>query len=373
MTEQARNFSVGLFVVGSLGALATLMVWFGEVPDWLATSEWNLQITGVRELSGIGAGSPVNLNGVEIGRVKKIDFHDPTRPDQGVIIRARIKQHFSVPRNATAQIYGATLGFGSGHINIITEPGVSAPPLPKEEGAKIPGEMKSMVGDLISKQLIDSVEQTISNLGSLAEAAVPVADNLAELLEQRSVAEVGAPDAAERGLVANFSTVLERLDNFIQHLNMILGDENVQGDVKLAVRDLKDATEELKLMIGLWRTQSEKLAENLNSGIDRTEKNLERSFVRLNRVLENLDDASGSLAAALRNMAEGKGTVGLLARDDRLYEAGVLALERLGAVMADLKVITGKIKEDGYITVGQAPTGLLKKRFPIGVQASDGE
>jgi len=372
MTEQARNFSVGLFVVGSLGALAALMVWFGEVPDWLATSEWNLQITGVRELSGVGAGSPVNLNGVEIGRVKKIDFHDSDRPDQGVIIMARIKQHFSVPRNATAQIYGATLGFGSGHINIITEPGVSAPPLPKE-GARIPGEMKSMVGDLISKQLIDSVEKTISNMGSLAEAAVPVAENLAELLEQRSVSEIGAPGAVERGVVANFSTVLERLDNFIQHLNRILGDENVQGNVKLAVRDLKDATEGLKLMIGQWRTQSEKLAENLNSGIDRTEVNLERSFVGLNRVLENLDDASGSLAAALRNMAEGKGTVGLLARDDRLYEAGVLALERLGAVMADLKVITGKIKEDGYITVGQAPTGLLKKRFPIGVQASDGK
>ena len=109
----------------------------------------------------------------------------------------------------------------------------------------------------------------------------------------------------------------------------------------------------------------------MNSGIDRTEQNLDRSFVNLNRFLEDLDEAATSLATALRSVAEGHGTAGLLVRDERLYEAAVLAIERFGAVMANLEVITGKIKDDGYIVVGQAPTGLLKKRFPVGTQASN--
>ena len=37
MTERARNFLVGLFVMAAFATLGTLMVWFGEVPEWLAT------------------------------------------------------------------------------------------------------------------------------------------------------------------------------------------------------------------------------------------------------------------------------------------------------------------------------------------------
>ena len=171
-------------------------------------------------------------------------------------------------------------------------------------------------------------------------------------------------------MIANISTVLERLDRFIANLNVMLGDENLQEDVKSGVGNLKDATEELRQTIALWNTESRRIADQVNSGIDQTVQNLNRSFVNLNRFLENLDEAATSLATALRHIAEGHGTAGLLVRDERLYEAAVLAIERFGAVMANLEVFTEKIKDDGYIIVGKAPTGLLKKRFPVGGQAS---
>ena len=78
MNETSRNFWVGLFVVLSLGALGVLMVWFGEAPSWLGSGEWTLRIEGVKELRGIGDGSPVTLNGVEIGRVNRLEFEDPS-------------------------------------------------------------------------------------------------------------------------------------------------------------------------------------------------------------------------------------------------------------------------------------------------------
>lgn len=370
MKDGTRNLLVGVFVVFAFGALAILMVWFGETPSWLRRSEWTLKIAGVHGLRGIGEGSPVNLNGVEIGRVARLDFRDRSRPDRGVLIITSIKNPYSVPIGAKAKVYGATFGIGSGHVDILVEPGADAAPLPRD-GAVLRGEMASMIGEVITKDMIDSIERTITNFGNLAAAAEPVAKSLATILEERSIAAVSEPGAEAAGKTANLTTVIERLDRFIAHVNTVLGDDNVQEDVKGAVRDLKDASEELKETITVWRTESRKLADNLNAGVDRTEENLELTFGKLNETLEGLDRGAKNLAQVLRAVAQGEGTAGLLVRDERLYEAAVLSLERLAEVMQNLQIITGKIREDGYITLGKAPSGVLRKRVPVPLEAPE--
>lgn len=370
MKESTRNLLVGLFIVASLTVLGVLMVWFGETPSWLGGSEWTLRITGVQELSGVGDGSPVNLNGVEIGRVKALEFEDPERPDLGVAIVTGIKNSYSVPRSAHARVYGATLGIGTGRIEICVEPGDTGELLDKEFAA-IRGEMHSIIGEMINKELVDTVERTIAHIGDLAAEATPVAHNLATLLDERTVADVSQPGAAERGVTANIATMVERIDDLAAHINTVLGDEHVQEDVKTVVSDLQNATEELRETVSLWKTESQKVSDNLNTGIDRTEENLEDSFVRLSDVLDNLDDATKSLAVTLRQVAEGHGTAGLLTHDERLYEAAVLSMERLSELIATLQRIAGKIEEDGAITLAKkTPVGTLTKEFPVGEKAS---
>ena len=81
--------------------------------------------------------------------------------------------------------------------------------------------------------------------------------------------------------------------------------------------------------------------------------------------------AQQGIVDAQHDVAEGRGTAGLLVRDERLYEAAVLSMERLSEVMNNLLVITGKIKEDGYITVGKAPSGVFRKQFPVPPEDSE--
>ncbi len=370
MTESGRNFGVGLFVVTSLVVVGTLMVWFGEVPDWLRRGEWKLQIHGVRELRGIGEGAVVRLNGVDIGRVRNIDFRDPDRPDKGVVINALIRDRFLVPQGATARVFGATLGFGSGHVEILPDPSASGAPIDRD-GAYVMGEMRSILVDTIGKDFIDSIQRTVTNIGNVAGAATPVMDNINRIVERRTIEEVGAPGAAERGMVANLSTVVERIDHLIANVNEVLGDANVQEDVKLAVRDLKTTTEDLKATVALWKSESQKVADNLNGGIVRTEENLNRSFGKLNNVLDNLDRSTDNLAATLQNVREGKGTLGLLATDPRLYEAAVLSLQRLSDVLADFKVVSEEIKQDGAIPIRLGSSGLIKTRIPLGEKSNN--
>jgi len=364
MRETTRNLWVGLFVVISLGALGVLMVWFGEAPSWLGTADWTLKITGVRELSGVGDGSPVTLNGVEIGRVQGLDFVDRNRPDEGVVIITRINRIYTVPRRAYAKVYGATFGLGAGHVNIVVEPGAPPVPLPKK-GASIPGEMHSIFGEVVTRDMLDSLERTISNVGDLTKAWTPVGSNLAQLLELRTIEQVGQPGAQEAGMTPNLSTVIERIDNLAKHVNAVLGDENVREDVQGAIADLRDASGNLKSTIELWKSESRRISDNVNEGVDQTEVNLDRAFDKLVDVLGSLDESADSLARITDAIANGSGTAGLLVRDERLYEAAVLALERFSDSMATLQRILGKVEEDGYITVGQAPSGVLKKKFAV--------
>ncbi|MCH7807869.1 MAG: hypothetical protein IIB60_01485, partial [Planctomycetes bacterium] len=154
----------------------------------------------------------------------------------------------------------------------------------------------------------------------------------------------------------------------------VLGDESLKEDVKGAVRDLRDASKEVKATVTLWKTESRKLADNAGAAIDRTEENLDRSFAKLNDVLEGINDASRSLAGVMLAVEQGKGTAGLLARDERLYEAAVLALGRFNELIGTLQQIFGKIEQDGYIDLnlsGVSPLGNIKKRYPVGSQVSD--
>lgn len=361
MNEAARNFWVGTFVVVSLIVLATLMAWFGETPDWLGGNEWTLRIIGVKELTGVDPGASVRLNGVEIGRVRALEFADPNRADQGVFIIARINERYKIPQSATARVYGATLGFGGGRIEIVVDPMKPYTPI-DPENAEIYGEMRSIIGELITKDMIDSVRRTIDNIGDFAGAATPVAGNLAKILEPRSVADVGA---AGSELKPNVSTVVERLDNLVENVNTVLGDVNVQDDVKGAVRDLKTAVTDLKATAEVWKVESKKVADNLNQGIDATEEHLGQSFRKLNQVLDDLDTSAKDLASIFHAINQGEGTAGRFVRDERLYESGVLALQRFTDSMATLDRILGNIEEKGAIPLSLGSSGILKKDIPI--------
>ena len=299
----------------------------------------------------------------------RVDFKDPKRPDLGVVLIASIKAKYDIPDNAEARIYGAVFGFGQGKVNIVAGPSSSGGRMLDRVAAKIPGDMAPTFGEFLTKDFTDSVERAVDNIGKLAEKTAPVAENLSKLLEQRPAAQVDAPDAAQKGMIANISTVVERVDKLVAHLDKVVGDEKVQSDVKGITRDLKTTSEDLHKLVQLWTSESQKLANNVNDGIDNTEERIAQSLRNLNEVLGKLDDSADHLASVLQAIDQGKGTAGLLVRDERLYEALTLAFSNIAEVAATVQRIAGKVEEDGYITLAQKTVvGTLTKDFPVGTK-----
>jgi phospholipid/cholesterol/gamma-HCH transport system substrate-binding protein len=361
MKEATRNFLVGLFVLFFLGALASLMVMLGETPRWLGSGDWELSITGAEDIRGVGEGSPVYLNGVEIGRIARLEFVNPEFMGLGVNIVARIKQHYGVPRESRAKIYGATLGLGTGQVLISVDTRTSAQYVPRDGTGAIAGESASAFGEIVSPELTRSLQRVVENIADFAEAARPVADNLALLLEERTIAQVDHGTTT-----ANAATAIERIDRLVRNLNSILGDDKVQEDVKQVATTLKDSAEDIKQLITLWNTETRRLADNINEGVDRTEQHLDEAFTRLESAAGKLDRAASDLASILHGVAQGEGTAGMLLRDPRLYEAGVLAFERLAEVLAIVERITGKIDREGRFTIAQETSvGTFSKDLPL--------
>lgn len=370
MSEPSRNFLVGIFVLASLTVLALMLAWFGEAPSWLGGNEWTLRVGGVRQLRGVEPGNPVRMNGVEIGRVRGLEFADRSRPDAGVVIVVGIQDEFSIPFQSSARVYAPALGFGAGHIDIIFPEGASVP-LEKVGEPMIRGEMRDTLTEIIPRETIDSLAEAFVNVGNFAEAATPAAKNLAALLMPP-----GAPktdEAPESGPEASLFTAVQKLDELLGNLTELVGDPTVQGDVRLMIGEIRSAIGDLRASVDSFRISTERIAGSFESGVGDITADIDETFASLNSVLERLDSSATNLAVATQKIAEGRGTLGLLVNDPRLYEAAVISLDRFSGAMASLQVILGKFERQGFITVGQAPSGTLRKNIPIPEPQSAGQ
>ena len=83
-------------------------------------------------------------------------------------------------------------------------------------------------------------------------------------------------------------------------------------------------------------------------------------------VLENLDETSGHLERAAGDIAEGRGTLGLMLRDDRLYESLVESSERVNLLIATLQPLAEKIAGQERIPINvDTAVGNVKRDVPL--------
>lgn len=362
MKDTTRNALVGLFVVAGLGALGALMVMFGERPEWLGGAEWELRIVGVGQLRDLRAGDEITLNGVAIGRVGRLEFKDEKRPGLGVDIIALIKNDYSVPTSSRALVYAPTLGIGRGTVEIVVDDPLSGAVLDKNGTASIRGQMASRLNEIVSQEALNSFRRTVEQIGQFSEALTPVANDLHELLQRRTVADVDASlDQATR-ITANLATAIERFDIILRHADEVIGDDATQENIKVLATHLRESAEKVSALLDEWRHETRLIADNINGGVVRTEERVEEFLAAATRVMVNLDVASGDLARAANKLHEGRGTTALLLNDPRLYESAVYSFDKLGALIATLQPFAEKVAEDQEIPID---AGLFKSRVNL--------
>jgi phospholipid/cholesterol/gamma-HCH transport system substrate-binding protein len=353
MSGTRRNVMVGAFVLVGLAAAGALMAMFGEQPTWFGGAEYELAIR-IGYVTGVEEGTPINMNGVEVGRVGRLEFRDPKRPDRGVSVVALIKNRYIVPQGTSAKIYVSPIGLGRTRIELLV-PGADSPPLP-QVGAIIPGEMANVLEDIVSPTMLSTLERTARQIGDFAEELTPVAADLHQILERRPLADVDQPDAEMRHITANLYTAIQRFDQTLKHFNDVLGDPEVQSGLRNFVTNMETVSEDAKTTFATLRDTSAELRTDVDRISGKFEGAVDKASLRIDTigdavmpVLDNSAALTATLNQAAQSLAEGDGTAGRLLRDARLYETMLITLERVQDLVETLGRLADKFERQGYV------------------------
>ena len=274
-----REVWVGLFV---LAGLAAILVTLAVMTDAALFRGRYIIVTSVPNASGIRKGDPVQMRGVNIGRIVGFDIGA-----SGVDIRLEIEGEYPISKDSKVEIKASGV-FGGMVADII--PGASA--------------QKVVWGDRIAGGtgvgLFDKMDQ-------LAGEADKVAKRVQGLLSDDMVKDL-------QGSASGARTSLESLQAILKEQ---------RGELRGLSASLKRSAEGL---------------ERVTTGpeLERTLKRVDELVGRLDGTLTTLDRSSKSLESVLARMDRGEGTLGKLSTDDSLYKNASEATANLNKATVEL-------------------------------------
>jgi ABC-type transporter Mla subunit MlaD len=350
MDEGRRNLWVGIFVLFGLLALGTLIVMFGQGPTAvMGRGMYGLKIH-FDEVSDIREGNLVIVKGIVIGRVVGVGLMDPAQFDAGVIVNVAIQEEFQIPEGSRALSTEPVLGQGRPPIEIL--PGAAdAPPL--AAGATIEGTVVSAIDTIFPKGVVTTFDSTARQIGNAAEALTPVLEELRVLLEQRDPSAVDASATLE----GNLSTAVARLDASLAHFNEVLGDPAVKSQLREAVANVHEMSEQGKRAMTSIEAASKdgqaliadtrEFVSRADGAIGNVEDELRQTTMALRASLGRIDNLLDDFAAITQQVRQGDGNVGRLVMDDRLYESLLVTAQQLTLAVDDFRELIAEWREGG--------------------------
>ena len=274
-----REVWVGLFV---LAGLAAILITLAVMTDAAMFRGRYIIATSVPNASGIRKGDPVQMRGVNIGRIVGFDIGA-----SGVDIRLEIEGEYPISKDSKVEIKASGL-FGGMVADII--PGASA--------------QKVVWGDRIAGGtgvgLFDKMDE-------LAGEADKVAKRVQGLLSDDMVKDLQGSASGARASLESLQAILKEQ----------------RGELRGLSASLKRSAEGL---------------ERVSTGpeLERTVKRVDELVGRLDGTLTTLDRSSKSLESVLARMDRGEGTLGKLSTDDSLYKNASEATANLNKATVEL-------------------------------------
>ena len=319
MGKLSLEAKVGAFVVASLvglGIIATTLE-----PMKFKKGIESLHYKAVfKNAAGLEKDAPVRVAGVTVGKVTSVEVDKNGR----AVVEFVLTKPVELRQDAVAKI--ETMGLmGEKYIEI--DPGSpSAPPLPPGSEIKntvVPASMDEVMTSL--NQLIEKFNQAVVTPDGRNRLAV-IMDKVATLTDSvnQAVNQINGLVAENRqtikALIKNAMALTESLredlPQILQNVNELttqlteMAYENRQ-DIRRIVASLKEASERAPQIAQNIERLTAKLQNLLN----------EKNTQNIEETIANIKETTRELKELLAKVNEGKGTVGKLFNDEKLYES----------------------------------------------------
>ena len=288
----ARHLRIGVFVL--VGVVASIVLLYMLTDP--ATFRGRYKVTtSVENVMGLRKGDPVQMRGVNVGRVHDFELEAGT---ELVVIVLEVEGQWRIPEGSVTQL---------------VTPGIMAPRTVEILPGPGPGEIQSggfLPGSVV-KGLLDDTE-------SLGEKGQDVLDRIAQLLSDSTIGAVENSALEVRSLLADLSD--------------LMGSES--DDLKNLIGSLNEAADGLANLTGA----APELREDISSTVARADS----LMGRLNTTTERFDRAATSLATILDRMERGEGTLGQLSVNDTLFVTLTAAMASARLLLDDVRANPGR-------------------------------
>ncbi len=315
-TSHRNEYLVGLFLLIG-GLLAGGLILRFSRPQLNARGGYPL-IVEVKDATGIRAGVPVRLGGVDIGRVAE----DPVLNEDFVLLSIPL-EIFSgnrIPTGSTVKV-GTSGLMGDSYVRILPPERADGSFLP--EGHRIRAEAAGSLTDLAGEagQALEGVTDASMEMRTAANRIGSLAAKLdAEVFTAESIADL-------RSLLSDLRATAENLHRASERINPMLD----TTDATLASLTKTSATADQTMKsVDATAQALLKTAENANpviGAVDTTVKELHKSLTRLDTILTKVEGGQGTLGALMNDPEIQKDLGEVL---DKLNRYGILFYPREG-------------------------------------------
>lgn len=298
MKKRNLEALVGASIFLALFILIAGIMWLKEVR--VASKEVEYSVL-FKEVGNLQVGDPVTVGGVKKGRVKNMDI----QPPQVVVT---IKLDKKIPLTDSCKIIIQNIGLmGERKVGIKLSPnGKPVKANTKDEITYITGYFDSGIAEamgLLGRVLLDA--QTL-----LIRVTYIINETVGD---------------------SNFIVLFHDIVNRIDTLALLVEDVVVESKPKLntTLNNLKTVTSDIKNIVKRHEPQ-------IATIVDNGEKLTQKAIV----IADEIDSISGSVKSMLSDIEDGKGTIGMLAKDEAFKE-------ELVETMNELDSLINKIDNDG--------------------------
>ena len=278
---------VGVFLV--IGLVATLGALFIFTDAAIFRGRYIIA-TNVGDAGGIRRGDPVQMRGVNIGRVQRFRIHE-----NGVEIRLEIEGEYPIAKDSRVRLVSA--GLLGGMVADI-----------------IPGRAPEMVGngDVLPGETEPSLTSNTEDLARKADLALT---RVNELLSPAMIQDVHGSTSELRALLSQISTTVAQQQRELNTLTASL-QRSAAGVEKVAT------------------------APELQASVQR----LDTITRQMETVTQSLTRSSASMETVMSQVQRGEGTLGKLTKDQTLYDNLNQASVNLNQTITETRKVTDEAR-----------------------------
>ena len=327
MNQRVMQFYIGLTVVATAIIAFILVLLFSDMSS-LGQGNYTVYIR-LPEAPGVGRHSPIRKSGIRIGRVTDIRFAED---DRTVLVTAAIDSNRRIYRNEVCEVV-SSLVMGDTALEFVRSSDAKMPETLVKADETVDGIVAEDPARAIAS-LQQGLSQTMKSVNEASgdmRSVLGRVDRLLAVNEDRITKVIGQTDET-------LQVVRRTLDN----ANGILGDPQVQSQLKATVQQMPGVIEDARKTLGQFRQTVATANDTLGDLKEFTRPLGQHGDALVNRIegsTEKLNLVMDQMLRFMQDLNNPQGSLGQLVHDPEFYQHLNHAARNIDELTRQLKPI----------------------------------